>query len=289
MLQTLGERIATAILRSQQYENAQHERVQAQERATVLQETMDRMDAFLGLASHELRTPLTSLAMNIQIMDYWINSERPKQADETESAYLARAVAAVRPFIQRSGYSVKRLNRLIGDLLDATYVREERLAIRPERIDLVAVVREVVDEQRRMYASRTLSLEAEAEAIYVNADLDRIAQVLSNYISNALKYSGTGYPITVNIRVEGDQARVAVRDRGVGIPSAELEHIWERLYRVASIEHLSGSRVGLGLGLYISRDIIERHGGQVGADSAPGEGSTFWFTLPLAQPEVTYR
>ena len=285
MLQTISDRIGPAIARSQQLERAQHKRAQAEERAAILQESMERMDEFLSLASHELRTPLTSLAMNVQLMDYWLNSERPRRMGESEGDYLKRAIATIRPFVQRSGYSIQRLNRLIGDLLDATYIREQRLALRPQRVDLTTIVRDTVDDQRRTNQPRKLSLdEAPTGPVYVNADADRIGQALNNYISNALKYSGGALPIRVRVTVEGDHARVEVSDKGVGIPAVELEHIWERLYRVGGIEHQSGSRVGLGLGLYISRDIIERHGGQVGVNSAPGKGSTFWFILPLAQP-----
>src|SRR5262249_30209401 len=92
-------------------------------------------------------------------------------------------------------------------------------------------------------------------------------------------------PIAISVDVEGEEARVAVRDQGVGIPAEKLGLIWERFYRAEGIAHQSGSQVGLGLGLYISRDIVERHGGHVAARSAAGAGSTFWFTLPLAQPE----
>ena len=282
LLQTLAERIGPAIAHSQQFERAQRKRLQAEERAAILQDTMERMDEFLSLASHELRTPLTSLAMNIQLIDYWINSGRPRRVNETEADYLQRAISMVRPFVQRSSYSIQRINRLIGDLLDAAYVREQRLALRPQRINLAMVVRESVEEQRRTHAPRTLIFEEAPDAIYVEGDADRIEQVLSNYISNALKYSDSSQSVRVTVSIEGDQAQVAVSDNGVGIPEAELEHIWERLYRVAGIEHQSGSRVGLGLGLYISRDIIERQGGQVGVRSTPGRGSTFWFSLPLA-------
>ena len=113
-------------------------------------------------------------------------------------------------------------------------------------------------------------------------DADRLGQVVTNYLTNALKYSPTYCPVTVGLDVDARQARVWVRDEGPGLPPEEQEAIWERFHRVKGIEVQSGSGIGLGLGLYICRTIIERHQGQVGVESEPGQGSTFWFTVPLA-------
>jgi signal transduction histidine kinase len=111
-------------------------------------------------------------------------------------------------------------------------------------------------------------------------DAGRIEQVVTNYLTNALKYSPVDRPVEVGIEVETEHVRVWVRDYGEGVPLAEQEYIWERFHRAQGVEVQSGTGVGLGLGLYISRMIIERHQGQVGVQSTPGQGATFWFTLP---------
>jgi signal transduction histidine kinase len=117
----------------------------------------------------------------------------------------------------------------------------------------------------------------------VQADAARIGQVVTNYLSNALKYSSEEQPVSVGLDVAGTRARVWVRDEGPGVAPEERARIWERFYRTARVEHRHGSSVGLGLGLYISRTIIVQHGGEVGVESGPGAGATFWFALPLEE------
>ncbi|HEU5347032.1 MAG TPA: GAF domain-containing protein [Ktedonobacterales bacterium] len=284
LLQVLADRVAVAIARAQHFERVQQRRAEAEQQVAVLQEATERMDEFLSIASHELRTPLTSLTLNVQLLDSWLNAMQSKRAGETDEEYAARALARVRPLIQNSMHSVERLDRLVGDLLDASRIRERVLKPRMQRADLVSIVREAVEEQRQIHDMRIVRLELEASGpVIVDADPDRVGQVVSNYVSNALKYSDPGQPVTVTLQVDPDEARVSVRDEGVGIPEAAQSQIWDRFYRVEEVEHRSGSQVGLGLGLYICRDIIERHGGNVGLWSAPGEGSIFWFTLPLVR------
>jgi signal transduction histidine kinase len=118
------------------------------------------------------------------------------------------------------------------------------------------------------------------------ADAQRIGQVVTNYLTNALKYSPADRPVAVGLQVDNQQARLWVRDAGPGLPPEEQEHIWERFHQVKGIEVQSGSGVELGLGLYVCRTIIEQHHGQVGVQSARGAGSTFWFGLPLAVPAL---
>jgi signal transduction histidine kinase len=123
-------------------------------------------------------------------------------------------------------------------------------------------------------------------SVPVVADAVRITQVITNYLNNALKYSPTDRPVDVSLRVARKTARVSVRDQGPGLSVAEQKSIWERFYQVDRIKAQSGSAGGLGLGLHICKTIIEQHQGQVGVESTPGEGSTFWFTLPLAADDA---
>ncbi len=116
------------------------------------------------------------------------------------------------------------------------------------------------------------------------ADPDRITQVIVNYLTNALTYSPPDRPITVCLQTQNNMVRVSVHDEGPGLSTDEQAHIWDRFYQVGQNQlPLHTSSAGMGLGLYISRSLIEQQGGQVGVDSRPGQGSTFWFTLPLIQ------
>ena len=252
------------------------ERAAAEGRAQALTETNRRMDDFLSMASHELRTPLTTLKANVQL------SLRRLNALGTGRAATAKRLGPVQEMLGRGDRQVDLLNRLVGDLLDMSRIQSQRLELRITPADLVAITREVTQEQRLAWPERTITLEAPDRPIPIEADADRIGQVLGNYLTNALKYSESDRSVAVALSVEDGNARVSVADQGPGLPPEELERIWERFHRAAGVEVLSGSSVGLGLGLHIGKTLIERHGGAVGVTSAVGRGSTFWFTLPLA-------
>lgn len=239
-----------------------------------------QMDVFLGIASHELQTPLTTLKLHAQLAHRRLERLVSSEGELTEG--LAHHLGALQEEEARMVQQLRRLDRLVKDLLDVSRIRAGRLDLRLERVELAALVQEVVEEQRRAAPTRTISLALPApQVVSLVADADRIGQVVTNYLTNALKYSAAAQPVEVGLEVEGQHARVWVRDHGPGIPVEEQARIWERFHRVPGIEVQSGSGVGLGLGLAICREMIERHQGQVGVDSTPGEGATFWFTLPL--------
>ncbi len=197
---------------------------------------------------------------------------------------LQQSLATSAELLERSDVQIARLTRLVNELLDASRIQANKLEFHREQCDLTQIVQEAVQNQQYEDAQRPITLELSTiQPLPIIADVDRVGQVVTNYLSNALKYSPPATPIAVRVAVDGQTVRVSVRDEGPGLAKEEQERIWERFYRVEGIEVQSGSGVGLGLGLHICRTIIERHGGQIGVDSTPGAGSTFWFTLPLAQ------
>src|SRR5262249_36488938 len=147
----------------------------------------------------------------------------------------------------------------------------------------------VVEEQRQAAPERQILLHLPGRSVPVQADAERIGQVVTNYLTNALKYSPEDRPVTVGLDVQDQHAHLWVRDQGPGIPPGEQERIWERFHRVPGIEVQSGSGIGLGIGLHISKTIIEQLGGQVRVQSTRGAGTTFWFTLSLESTDQGLR
>ncbi len=257
------------------------ERAEAQANALALRAANRQMDAFMGIASHELKTPLTTIRLHLQLMQRRLLQMLGEQSIPV--ADLLQRLAHFQDQLARTEYQTERLNRLVNDLLDVSRIQTGKLTIRPESTDLAAIVTMVVAEQREANPDRTVGLHlAEGQPVIISADTERIAQVVTNYLTNALKYSYEEQPVDVGLEVEGSQARIWVRDQGPGLSPEQQGHLWERFYRAPGIEVQSGSGIGLGLGLYISRTIIVQHQGQVGLQSAPGQGSTFWFTLPFS-------
>jgi PAS domain S-box-containing protein len=220
---------------------------------------LDEMrEEFLATAAHEFKTPLAVIKAYAQLM---------ARREPREAAALA--------VIQRQ---VNRLNRLVQHLLDSSRLRLEAGGVPAERFDLAALAREVVELMRPSAPAHRLEVDAPVP-VPVVADRDRIEGVITCLVDNAVRFSPSGGPVRLRVGIEGGEARVAVADEGVGIPLERQAQIFERYYRAhAGTPHDYG---GLGLGLEMSRELVERHGGRMWFESAPGAGSTFHFGLPL--------
>ena len=266
-------------------EHMQREQDETRANELALRQANQRMDEFLGIVSHELRTPLTTIKGNVQLARLRLRTslrEVPANMD-----VLRSMMEEVQMMLDRAERQTNVQNRMVSDLLDISRLQADKLELRLIPCDLATIVLETVEDQRSATLKRALFLEMpEGETSPVFADPDRIGQVLSNFLTNALKYSQEGRPVVVRLKKEENQVRVSVQDEGPGLTTAEQEQVWDRFYQVEGINRQRGSSVGLGLGLHISRAIIEEHQGQIGVESTKGEGSTFWLTLPLADPAL---
>jgi PAS domain S-box-containing protein len=266
----------------------EREREAAQASELALREVNERLDTFVAMAAHDLRAPVSVSRMVIDRAQQLLR--RPvAEGAPAGGEPQARAVALAAQAVETTKQNLNRLWRLVQQLLDASRVKQGTLVLQRQPVDLVELVRTCMDEQRLLNPTRVMAFDqpdALAAPVVVEADSDRLSQVLSNYLSNAVRYSREDQPIAVTVQVVepetaeagGRVVRVAVRDHGSGIAPADQETIWNRFQRARSALEAEG---GLGLGLYIARTLIELHGGQVGVESVVGKGATFWFTLPL--------
>lgn len=260
----------------------------------ALSEANRRFDAFLSIASHELRTPLTTIRGNVQLalrrMEK-LTAQLPQQLARPDSyEQIMRGLERVHEPLTNAMQRTSVQDRMISDLLDASRIRANKLQLVVRTLDLAKLLREAVEDLRYLAPDRQVLLHlSDTKPAPIVADADRIGQVVNNYVINALRYSPAEQPVEVSLEVieESKTARVTVRDQGSGIAPEDMEHIWDRFYRCHDTDRQYDTGAGLGLGLYISRTIIEQHNGQVGVASAKGKGSTFWFTLPLQSPENT--
>lgn len=240
------------------------------------EEATRQRDEFLSIASHELKTPLTSLKMYTQAA-----SRRAARAVATQDpAALLAMVNVYREALTRIGRQSDRLELLVNDLLDVVRIEAGKLQLRLARCDVVEICGQAAEDQRQS-TGRSIEVSVPAHPVTVTADPDRIGQVVTNLLTNALKYSAANQPVTLTVRVAPGEATVSVRDHGPGLPPEEHTLVFERFHRVSGVNVQAGSGVGLGLGLFISQQIVERHGGRIWVESTLGDGATFSFTLPL--------
>jgi len=243
------------------------ERKKIEARAGLYRKAQDEVrerDEFLSIASHELRTPVTSLQLQLQMLQRALGREGVEWPES-----MALKVEA----LERQ---TRRIALLVNELLDVSRMRLGRLALKLEDLDLGEVARETVghleEEGQRSGSPITLVAKGPAPGRW---DRLRLEQVITNLVSNAIKF-GQGKPITVEVDSDGSRARMVVRDRGIGIAEDDRQRIFARFERAVPAQHFGG----LGLGLYIARQIVEAHGGVIDVDGMPGEGTAFRVELP---------
>ena len=240
-----------------------------EERASLLREAQEGVrvrDEFLTVASHELKTPLTTLSLRLQ-----------KIALLAEHEHAAPIADDVRGHVEQGLKQIRKLAELMNDLLDVTRIDSGQMRMHPESLDLARLAAGVCaryeDQARRAHSQLLLDTAGPVTGCW---DALRLEQILDNLLSNALKY-GAGKPVQVRVRMgEDGHARLSVRDRGIGIEPAQQRRIFERFERAVSERHYGG----LGLGLYVTRSLVESMGGTIQVESRPGEGATFVVELP---------
>jgi len=253
------------------------ERRRLRQRLVELEQLDKLKTQFLSMASHELRTPLTAVSGFMQIARRRMG--RLGAATDVPQPWREEAQKADET-LDMANRQAKKLARLIDELLDVSRLQQGRVEMRLAEIDLGEVVREVGERMKLLSKGHEIETNVAGTAPIV-ADRDRIEQVFENLVGNAIKYSPESGPIEMSLRVNGANAVVSVRDHGIGVAPAEVEKIFGLFYRSPDprADHVGG----LGLGLYISREIVSRHHGRLWAERNPDAGTTFHVTLPLAQ------
>jgi two-component system, chemotaxis family, CheB/CheR fusion protein len=242
-------------------------------------EEMERLNQlredFLARASHELRTPLTSIMGNAELLQRILLKQETTGGQGDQEQNLARNAQS----LERMIHQLQRLNRLIDEMLDVTRMYNNTLTLNKEEdVNIVELAQRLVAQHTNV-SNHPVRLETNQNTIVGTWDEARLEQVLHNLISNAIKYSPPTAAVLVGIQGRSGEVIVRVRDRGKGLTEQDQAHIFDRFYRVRSDENAKIE--GLGLGLYISSQIILQHGGRMWLESKPGEGSTFYFSLPL--------
>ena len=228
---------------------------------------MEKRDEFIGIASHELKTPLTSLKGYLQLIS------QNKQND---------VPVRVAQYIEKANKAVNKLQSLINDLLDVSKIQAGRLEYAFATVNIAEVMRVCIENARHIYPGYSFVSE-DGDDLLVSGNFERLEQVLMNLINNAVKYSPDSKKVIIKANRLDQRVRVSVIDFGIGLSQDQKARIFERFYRVEDKKH---SASGLGMGLYISAEIINNHKGTIGVDGELGKGATFYFELPLLDKDA---
>jgi PAS domain S-box-containing protein len=246
---------------------------------TRQKELEKQREHFLRLVSHELRTPLTAINGSLQLAQRRLL--RVKQSVAPLTSGSEEAFHKLEETLLQSLRQTHALNRLIDDLVESARITAEKLSLSLQPHNLAEIVRETVEDLRFSVPERNIHLEDMPQEAHVLVDAGRISQVLANLIANALKYSPQEKPVAVGVTLHEQEARVWVRDWGAGLSSEDQQRVWQRYFQGKGAQDRDVKSVNLGLGLHLCRLLIEQQNGRIGVESQLGEGSTFWFTLPL--------
>ena len=225
----------------------------------LTKELDNKKDEFIGIASHELKTPLTSIKAYIQLLE---------RSDLKEQD---------RKYVVKANSNVKKLNNLIGDLMDVSKVQSGQLSLNVAPFELKKMIIESVENVQHMYSSHKLIVQGEIPDVILNGDILRLEQAINNLLLNAIKYSPTADTVYVRTEALANEVKIEVIDQGIGVAKENHQKIFDRFYRA---KELSPVFSGLGMGLFISAEIIKRHHGKIGVYNNPDKGSTFYILLP---------
>lgn len=238
-------------------------RNQMQQLNQRLQKLNEYKDEFIGMASHELKTPITVIKNHLQLLGLKISEEELKSS------------------VSKAINSVDKLSTLVSDLLDVSKIEGEKLQLNYSRFDVVDLISDSIQNLQITESTHQIIFNKQSESIIVNADKQRIEQVIINLLTNAIKYSPDAEKVVVKVTSENSEVMISVTDFGIGIPEELQNKVFSRFFRA---EGLSTAYSGLGIGLFISKDIVERHQGTIWVESEVDEGSTFYIKLPVNPP-----
>jgi len=235
---------------------------------------LDRMKSqFLSIASHELKTPITAMSGFLQVA-----LRRVRRMSQGEAAApVAEGLHGITEQLEVVYRQTGKLARLVDELLDVSRIQTGRIEFRYGDVDMSELANEVATRMQLTTTTHEITVRRDSETV-VTADRDHLEQVLNNLVTNAIKYSPTGGSITIEVRPDADGVRLSVTDQGIGIPEEELDAIFGLFYR--SPDRAARDAAGMGLGLYISKEIVVRHGGRIWAESAGTKGSTLNVVIP---------
>ena len=291
--QELRQRVAElADLNASLQQRIDEATAELKERYEQLKE-LDRMKSqFLSIASHELKTPITAMSGFLQVA-----LRRVGRLSEGEAAApVAEGLRGITEQLEVVYRQTGKLARLVDELLDVSRIQTGRIEFRYGDVDLSELANEVATRMQLTTTAHEISVRRDSENV-VTADRDHLEQVLNNLVTNAIKYSPSGGAITIDVRPDDGGVRLSVTDQGIGIPAEELESIFGLFYR--SPDRAARDAAGMGLGLYISKEIVLRHGGRIWAESGGAKGSTLNVVIPrvpigatkpdVAQPSAARR